>query len=177
MQWVRDRRYVVDRGVATSTGITASVPLMIALVEAIGGRAEAEKLAMRLGTPDWDARHRSSAFQLTLEHQKTFVRNRLAFWRHEAIGIKLDHDVDEIGLGFMVDAYSRTELTKAIAVGGAGGFVQSRRGLRLQSDAPAATAGTDTVLQPQSDQPAQRSTASWRELRRDTIVRPPLWLA
>jgi len=35
MQWVRDRRYVVDRGVATSTGITASVPLMLALVEAL----------------------------------------------------------------------------------------------------------------------------------------------
>ena len=48
-EWVRDRRYVVDRGVATSTSITASIPLMMALVEAIGGRAEAEKLSMRLG--------------------------------------------------------------------------------------------------------------------------------
>ena len=70
MTWVRDRRYVVDRGVATSTGITASIPLMIALVEAIGGRAEAQKLAMRLGATDWDARHGSSAFQLTSAHKK-----------------------------------------------------------------------------------------------------------
>lgn len=155
MEWVRDRRYVVDRGVATSTGITASIPLMMALVEAIGDRAEAEKLSMRLGVANWDPRHRTSAFQLTFEHQKTFVRNKLTFWRHEAIGIKVDNNVDEIELGLMVDAHSRTELTKVITVGGAGGFVQSRRGLRLRPDAPAAAAGADTVLQPQSDEPAR----------------------
>jgi len=155
MKWMRDRRYVVDRGVATSTGITASIPLMMALVEAIGGRAEAEKLSMRLGVANWDARHSSSAFQLTFEHRKTFVRNKLAFWRHETIGIKLDDNVDEIALGLMVDANSRTELAKVVTVGGAGGFVQSRRGLRLRPDAPAAAAGTDTVLQLQSDQPVR----------------------
>ena len=33
--------------------------------------------------------------------------------------------------------------------------MQSRRGLRLQPDVPAAAAGTDTVLEPQSDQPAR----------------------
>jgi putative intracellular protease/amidase len=155
MEWVRDRRYVVDRGVATSTGITASIPLMMALAEAIGGRGEAEKLSMRLGVANWDARHSTSAFRLTFEHQKTFVRNKLTFWRHEAIGIKVDNKVDEIALGLMVDAHSRTELTKVITVGGAGGFVQSRRGLRLRPDAPAAAAGAGTVLEPQSDQPAR----------------------
>ena len=155
MEWVRDRRYVVDRGVATSTGITASIPLMMTLVEAIGGRTEAEKLSMRLGVANRDARHSSSAFQLTFEHRKTFVRNKLAFWRHETIGIRLDDNVDEIALGLMVDANSRTELAKVVTVGGAGGFVQSRRGLRLRPDAPAAAAGTDTVLQLQSDEPVR----------------------
>ena len=155
MEWVRDRRYVVDRGVATSTGITASIPLVMALVEAIGGPAEAEKLSMRLGVANWDARHSSSAFQLTFEHRKTFVRNKLAFWRHEDIGIKVDDGVDEIALGFMVDAYSRTELAKVTTIGGAGGFVQGRRGLRLRPDAPAAAAGADIVLQPQGNEPAR----------------------
>lgn len=153
MQWVRDRRYVADRGVATSTGITASIPLMLALVEAIGGRAEAEKLAMRLGVADWDARHSTPAFQLTFEHRKTFVRNKLTFWRHETVGIKVDDNVDEVALGLMADAYSRTELAKVIAIGGAGGLVQTRRGLRLRPDAPAAAA--DTVLEPQTDGPAR----------------------
>jgi len=152
MQWVRDRRYVIDRGVATTTGITASVPLMLTLVEAIGGRSEAEKLATRLGAVNWDAGHSTAAFQLTLEHKKTYVRNKLSFWRHETVGIRLEQGVDEIALGFMVDAYSRTELSGVVAVGGNGGFVESRHGLRLQ---PGTATGAATVLQPQGDEPAR----------------------
>jgi hypothetical protein len=153
MKWVRDRRYVVDRGVATSTGITASLPLMTTLVEAIGGRAEAEKLAARVGVDNWDARHTSSAFRLTLEHRKTFIRNKLSIWRDEAIGIKLDNDVDEIALGLMVDAYSRTELTELIAADGTGGQVQTRRGLQLHFDAPARSVAF--VVEPPRDEPAR----------------------
>jgi transcriptional regulator GlxA family with amidase domain len=68
MTFVPDRRYVVDDGVATSTGITANIPIMLALVEAIGGRAVAERTAAELGVASWDARHRSAGFELTLEH-------------------------------------------------------------------------------------------------------------
>jgi hypothetical protein len=150
MQWVRDRRYVVDRGVATSTGITASIPLMMMLTEATSGRATAETLAMRLGVADWSARHDSAAFRLTAAHRKTFLRNKLSFWRHGTAHIKVDDHVDEIALGLMVDAHSRTELTKAITVGSA--LVQSRRGLRLRPDAPTASA---SMLEPQRDAPAQ----------------------
>lgn len=153
MQWVRDRRYVIDRGVATSTGITASVPLMLALVEAIGGGGgAAEKLAQHLGVATWDAGHNTAAFQLTLEHKKTYVRNKLSFWRHETVGIRLEQGVDEIALGFIVDAYSRTELSGVVAVGDNGGFVESRHGLRLQ---PGTATGAATVLQPQGDEPAR----------------------
>ena len=152
MQWVRDRRYVVDRGVATSTGITASVPLMLALVEAIGGQAEAEKLAKHLGAATWDAGHSTAAFQLTAEHKKTYVRNKLSFWRHETVGIRIDQGVDEIALGFMADAYARTELSRVIAVGDNGGFVESRHGLRLR---PGAATSAATVLQPQGDEPVR----------------------
>src|SRR6476659_4564983 len=60
--------------------------------------------------------------------------------------------VDEIALGLMVDAYSRTEL-KGDQRRAAGGFVQSRRCLRLRSDAPAAAG--DPVLPPQRDGPAR----------------------
>ena len=152
MQWVRDRRYVVDRGVATSTGITASIPLMMALVEAIGGRAEAEKLAKRLGVANWDARHSTRGFPAHLRAQENLrpqqaellaARNRRHQDRRQA-SMKSRS-------GSWPMRYSRTELTRVITVGGTGGFVQSRRGLRLRPDAPAAAAGADTVLQPQSD--------------------------
>src|SRR5262245_7786168 len=86
MQWVKDRRYVADSGIVTSTGISASIPVAVALVEAIAGREKAERLARELGVANWDARHRSSAFELTLEHQKTFLRNWLSLWRHRTFG-------------------------------------------------------------------------------------------
>lgn len=154
MTWVRDRRYVVDRGVATSTGITASIPLMMALVEAIGGRAEAETLSMRLGVDDWHAGHDSSAFGLTSAHKKTFLRNKLSFWRYETVGVRVDDDVDEISLGLMADAYARTELATVKTIGGDGGVMRSRRGLRLRPSASAA-AKPNTVLAPPSEQPAR----------------------
>ena len=152
MQWVRDRRYIVDRDVATSTGVTASLPLMTALVEAIGGRTEAEKLAARLGVDDWDARHSTQAFQLGYAHRKTYVLNRLAVWRHEGVSISLADNVDEIALGLMVDAWSRTELAKVIAFGGAGGSVHSKRGLHLLLDKHAAAA---SALHVPADDPAR----------------------
>ena len=138
MQWVRDRRYVVDRGVATSTGITASVPLMMALVEAIGGGTGVERLVKRVGAADWDAGHDTAAFQLTFEQRNTYVRDTeaLAARNHRHQGDEGRRDC----LRLMVDAYSRTELTRAITVGTDGGFLESRRGLRIRSDGSAEAA-------------------------------------
>ena len=78
LQWVPDRRYVAANGISTSTGITALIPVTVALVEAIADRPSAEHLARDLGVANWDARHHSSAFQLSWEHQKTFLRNWLS---------------------------------------------------------------------------------------------------
>jgi transcriptional regulator GlxA family with amidase domain len=161
MRFVPDRRYVADRGVTTSTGITANVPTMLALVEAIGGREAAARTAAGLGVTSWDARHRSDAFRLTLEHRKTFIRNTLAFWRHERIGVPVEEGVDEVGLGFLVDAYGRTQLSRAVTIGGT---VRSRHGLILTPDLPSAGAHVDAVAEaPPPDAPA---TVLERELPR-----------
>lgn len=155
MEWVPDRRYVVDDGVATSTGITANIPIMIALVEAIGGRPAAERVAGELGVTHWDARHRSSAFELTLEHKKTFIRNALTFWRRETLGIPLADNVDEVALGFLVDAYGRTQLATVMTTSSQGQPVRSRHGLVIYPDQPAETAAIDEMLPaPPSDAPA-----------------------
>ena len=66
IRYVADRRLVVDEGVATTTGITASMPMSLTLIEAIAGRDKA-----RGGRPGssasthWDARHDSDAFKFT----------------------------------------------------------------------------------------------------------------
>jgi DJ-1/PfpI family len=156
MQWVPDRRYVSDSGITTSTGITASIPTMIALVEAIAGQPKAERLAQELGVAEWDARHRSSAFQLSWEHQKTFLRNWLAFWRHDTIEVPVSDGVDEIALGLTVDAYSRTALSTVITVGGNGAGVRSKGGLIIRPAASRQAAAAAHLLSPlPSDAPAK----------------------
>ena len=153
MQWVPDRRYVVDDGIVTSTGITASIPVALALVEAIAGRPKAEQVAQDLGVANWDARHRSSAFKLTTEYQKTFVRNWLSFWRQETIGVPVSEGVDEIALGLTADAYSRTALSKVITVGSSKA-VRSKHGLMLHPTTLHQTAAAHMLPPPRSDVPA-----------------------
>jgi transcriptional regulator GlxA family with amidase domain len=156
MSFVPDRRYVVDNGVATSTGITANIPIMLALVEAIGGRATAERTAAELGVANWDARHRSADFQLTLEHKKTFIRNALTFWRRETVGLPLAEGVDEVALGLLVDAYARTNLASVVTLGAGGQPVRSRHGLMIIPDQPSETARVDHLLPPPpTEAPAQ----------------------
>ncbi|WP_204272982.1 hypothetical protein, partial [Enterobacter hormaechei] len=65
IRYVPDRRFVVDQGVATTTGITASMPMMLTLIEAIAGREKAEAVAGDLGLDRWDARHDSGAFKFS----------------------------------------------------------------------------------------------------------------
>ena len=156
MHWTPDRRYVSDNGVTTSTGITATIPTMIALVEAIAGRPKADQLAQELGVANWDARHRSADFQLTWEHQKTYLRNWLSFWRHETLGVPVSEGVDEIALGLTVDAYSRTALSKAVTVGSSSEAVRSKHGLVIHPNTSGQAAAVDHMLPPlRSDEPAR----------------------
>ncbi len=148
---VQDRRYVSDNGVTTATGISSSLPTMVALVEAIAGRPKAEKIAQDIGISNWDARHRSSDFQLTWEHKKTYLRNWFSFWREETFGVPVNEGVDEIALALTIDAYSRTELSKAVTIGS--GAVLSKHGLKIHPSTAQAT--VDHMLPaPRSDTPA-----------------------
>ena len=131
MEWVPDRRYVVDDGVATSTGITANIPIMLALVEAIGGPDAAARTAADLGVDGWDARHDSAAFELTPEHKKTFIRNTVSFWRRNTVGVPLTDGVDEVSLGLVVDAWNRTNLATIVTLSEGGRPVTSEHGLTI----------------------------------------------
>ena len=83
MAYVADRRLVVDTGVATTTGISASMPMSLTLIEAIAGRDKAEAVGRDIGLMDWDARHDSDAFKFTRPFALTAIGNTLAFWKHK----------------------------------------------------------------------------------------------
>ena len=129
-RWTRDRRYVVDGNIMTTTGVSASIPASLSLVEAIAGRAKAAAVASRLGIDDWGAEHDSSAFHLTAGRMWSIARNAVLFWKHETWAIPIADGVDEIALALTADAWSRTYRSQAIAVS-TQTIVRSRRGLTL----------------------------------------------
>jgi putative intracellular protease/amidase len=134
MRYVEDRRLVVDDGVATTTGITASMPMSLTLIEAIAGRDKARVVGREIGLPDWDARHDSDAFKFTRPFALTAIGNTVAFWAHERLGIELKPGVDEVSLALVMDAWSRTYRSQAVTFASTAGAQQSRNGLRILPD-------------------------------------------
>lgn len=133
ISWVQDRRYVVDRNVMTTTGVSASIPASLALVEALAGRARAESVAATIGDRGWKPTHDSSRFHLTAGHVWTATRNAVSRWRHETLSIPTTDGFDEIALALTADAWSRTYRSQAI-VGSSKGLIQSYHGLVLLPD-------------------------------------------
>lgn len=162
MQWVRDRRYVVDRGVATTTGISAAIPFSITLVEAIGGAGAASALAGRLGVASWNAEHDSAAFRLSGGAIWTALRNRAAFWNQDKLGIPVADGVDEIALALAADAYSETYRSSAFAVAAGDAPVTTRQGLEL---VPSPASGMDHMIAPLGGgSPLQALNAALRDV-------------
>lgn len=133
IDYVADRRFVTDGNVATTTGITASMPMMLTLIEAIAGRERAETVARQLGLERWDARHASGAFTLTRPFATTVLANTIAFWNRDEFGIALEQGVDEVSLALVADAWSRTYRSKALTFAETSAVVTAN-GLRILPD-------------------------------------------
>ena len=134
MRYVEDRRFVVDDDVATTTGISASMPISLTLIEAIAGRDKARAVGRDIGLPDWDARHESDEFRFTRPFALTAIRNTAAFWNHEQLGIELKDGIDEVSLALVADAWSRTYRSRAVTFASTAGARQTRNGLRIMPD-------------------------------------------
>ncbi len=139
--WVRNRRYVVDGNVVSTTGVTASIPASLALVEAIGGTAKAQAVATDLGVDGWSAAHDATPFHMTTGRLWRFATNYLAFWSHETIRLPIKDGFDEIALALTADAWSRTFRSQAIIVEKTAS-IRSRNGLVLVPEVSAESAAS-----------------------------------
>ncbi|WP_367156167.1 DJ-1/PfpI family protein [Methylomonas sp. HYX-M1] len=135
--WVYNQRVVIDGQVMTTTGISASLPASLVLVEAIAGRHTADLTARRLGLSTWHIDHDTSAFSLTAERIFLAFGNWLAVWRHEAVEMPVDRGFDEISAAIMADAWSRTFRSEALATN-VNGVVRSRHGLLMETETDSA---------------------------------------
>lgn len=130
IHYVADRRIVGDEGVVTTTGISASMPMMLTLIEAIAGHDKALETAHSLGISQWDARHASAAFRLSRPFALTVLRNRAQVWRRETLALPLEPGMDEVALALTADSWSRTY----------------RATVKTVAEAPIVTANGITVL-------------------------------
>lgn len=133
--WVRDRRYVQDGAIISTTGVTASIPLSLALVEAIGGRAVAETTAARFGVTSWTAMHRTANFEFTKADISSAAKTAAAIWSHETVEAPVADGIDEVALALRADAWGRSYRTKVVTTNASRTPVKSRRGLTILPDA------------------------------------------
>jgi putative intracellular protease/amidase len=132
--WLRNTRYVADGRIITTSGVSASIPISIALVEAIAGRERAEALGRTLGATDWSPKHNSVQFRLTPAFFMRALANKTMLWRHEDLGIDVAKGADEIRVALFADAWGRTRRSLAYTVAATGEPVMSRRGLLIYPD-------------------------------------------
>lgn len=156
IRYVPDRRLVVDGRVATTTGVSASMPMSLTLIEAIAGRSKAESVARDLGLMGWDARHVSKAFRFTRPFALTAIGNSMSVWAHEQLGIALAPGVDEVSLALVTDAWSRTYRSNAVTFASDAGPLETRNGIRIFPDQVATSWPSERSLPAVGDrQPAK----------------------
>lgn len=165
IRYVPDRRFVVDQGVATTTGITASMPMMLTLIEAIAGREKAEAVAGDLGLDRWDARHDSGAFKFSRPFALAAIGNTLDLLGHERLGIQLAPGMDEVSLALVADTWSRTFRSSAVTFAAKDGAVVSRDGIRFLPDQVEASWPAERQVPAISDQrPAKALDQALRDI-------------
>ncbi|WP_210413166.1 DJ-1/PfpI family protein [Leptospira vanthielii] len=132
--WIRNKRYVQDKNIITTTGVTASIPVSLALVESIAGTKKAKEMATELGVTHWDAHHNSEGFYLDWQQYITAAKNLIFFWNYERIGISMYEGMDEISLALVADAYSRTYRSKTVAITNGNRPVLTKSGIKFVSE-------------------------------------------
>jgi putative intracellular protease/amidase len=154
IDYVADRRMVADGNVVTTTGITAAMPMMLTLIEALAGHEKAETVAHDLGVNSWDMRHASDAFKLTRPFATTVLANRASFWIHDIWGIELQPGMDEVSLALVADAWSRTYRSGAVTFAESTSAITTVNGVRVLPDRAGDDWPEDRRISIFPDQPA-----------------------
>ena len=133
-RWTRDRRYIQDGRLISTSGVSASIPASLALVEAIAGHKTALRTARRLGVAEWSASHRTADFSRPISRLAIIATNYLSFWRHDTVEVPVVKGFDEIALALTSDAWGETFLARVVTSSATKQPTISRNGLMLLPD-------------------------------------------
>jgi putative intracellular protease/amidase len=148
--WLQNMRYVADGKIISSAGISAALPVSLALVEAIAGTAHAQVLAKQLGVGYWGVRHNSEVFHIGPGDYLTGFSNSALHARQD-IGVPLVAGVDDIALALTADAYSDTMRANVYSVAQSSASVKTRSGLRFIPDRIAGQGKPLDMVMPEFD--------------------------
>ena len=132
-RWVENVRYVVDGQVMSSSGVSASVPVTLALLEILAGPESARVTADNLGVVEWSSEHDSSRFDLDVRAVASALGNVARFWERERLYIDVTDGMDGIALALQSDAWSRTYRSRLIARNPSGAAI-STEGVRFLTE-------------------------------------------
>ena len=139
--WLKNARIVTDGSIMSTTGVSASIPVSLAIVEALSDAPTAERLAARFGIDDWNQDHDSDDFGLSGQTVRTGLTNLASFWQHEELAVDVSEGFDEIAFALQADAWSRTFRSSLFAVN-EDGDVKSARGLTFVAEPERSAAQT-----------------------------------
>ena len=161
VRWVKNARYIADGNWISSSGVSAAIPVSLALVEAISGHEHAAAVAQRLGVADWSPKHDSDSFHPHMGSTawplaKVAYTNR---WFHadDLYDVASSPGTDEIALALTIDAFSSTGRSRAYLVAPSDAPLKTRRGLTILPDhvADAGDAPRRMLAVPDQDKPAK----------------------
>lgn len=127
VKWEKNIRYVSDQKIVSSAGISASIPVSIALVEAIAGYQKASSLAKDLGVKEWGTEHNSEVFE---SHDGQDVLGA-GSGKQESTGIHVEKGDDEIAIAIVADALRMTGRTSVKILAGTEEPVTLSGGIRI----------------------------------------------
>jgi hypothetical protein len=87
----------------------------------------------------------------------TVIRNTVAFWKREQLGIEVTPGIDEVSLALVADAWSRTYRSRAATFSRTGGATETRNGLRIVPDRISASWPAEHLLPAIGDQKPARA--------------------
>jgi transcriptional regulator GlxA family with amidase domain len=105
--WLTNVRYVGDGDVASRAGVSASLPMSLALVETIAVHQVARDTARRLGVDSWEAMHDSDVFKFSAADRAVHTAN-MNVEHNDTVALTVHEGDDEVALSLHAEAWSRT---------------------------------------------------------------------
>jgi putative intracellular protease/amidase len=131
VDWVRGQRYIQDRNLTTTAGVTSGVFGALRLVEQLAGTAEAQRVAQALAYPGWSLHGPTEIrAQRWAPPDLAYLLAMVFPWFRPTVGVGLVERVGELEVAAPFEVYASSFAAGTVPIA-AGPTVTTRRGLRL----------------------------------------------